>query len=65
MTKSKASAPAVAPNYPNAVIDFDTVHANDAKGKTGAALFDGALVETFDPAPTAPTQPEPPQEPAA
>ena len=45
MTKPKAAEAVIAPNYPNAVIDFDTVHANDAKGKTGDALFAGAIVK--------------------
>lgn len=63
MTKSKAAAPAVAPSYPNAVIDFDKVHANDAKGKTGEALFDGAVIEPTEA--EAPEPAAPPAKPAA
>lgn len=63
MTKSKAAEPAIAPNYPNAVIDFDTVHANDAKGKKGDALFDGALVT--EPAVAKPAEPAPAPKPTA
>lgn len=57
MAKSNP-APSVAPNYPNAVIDFDAVHANDAAGKSGNALFDGAVIAPIDDTPPA-AAPEP------
>lgn len=44
MTQTTAPVPAVAPALPNASIDMNALLANDAAGRTGAAMLDGALL---------------------
>ncbi|WP_334656733.1 hypothetical protein [Sphingomonas panaciterrae] len=44
MTQTTAPAPASAAALPNASIDLNQLLANDADGKTGEALFAGAML---------------------
>ena len=60
MTKTKPAEPAIAPDLPNGSIDFNKLHDNDAKGKTGDAVFEGAVtnVQGEAPAEAAPVEAE-------